>query len=312
MAIPPARHGASPSTPRKAQPSELITARRFHPGRITAVIFVLAALGAVVWSVATNPRLNLPLIGHYLFAGFVLRGAWVTLWLTIVAMTVGIAGGTLLAVMRLSPNPVLAWVASLYIWMFRGIPIFIQITFWGFLGAFYPTVRIGVPFTGITVFTTPTSLVVTTTIAAVLGLGLNQIAYSAEIIRAGILSVNHGQVEAAYSLGLSPARTTRRIVLPQAMRVIIPHMGNETINMLKTTALVSIISGDDLLTAVQSVYTQNFEIIPLLAVAGIWYLALTTLLGIPQAYLEHRFGRGTTSRRPAAFQSARLREVGAR
>ncbi len=156
-----------------------------------------------------------------------------------------------------------------------------------------PQLIFGIPFTDITFFSASTSTIVTGSVAALLALGLNEMAYASEIVRAGILAVDEGQTEAAHSLGMTPAATTRRIVLPQAMRVIVPPMGNETITMLKSTALVSVISGHDLLTNLQNVYSQNFQVIPLLIVASVWYLALTSLLSIPQAWLERRYSRGS-------------------
>ncbi|GAA4038612.1 amino acid ABC transporter permease [Nonomuraea soli] len=161
-----------------------------------------------------------------------------------------------------------------------------QILFWGFFGIFYPEIDLGV-------WSAPANEVITPMVAALLALGLNETAYAAEIIRGGIQSVDRGQNEAAHSLGMTPALTMRRIILPQAMRVIVPPMGNETINMLKTTALVSVIAAAELMTQVQRIYSQNYQTIPLLIVASLWYLVLTSLLSIPQAYLERRYGRGT-------------------
>ena len=162
----------------------------------------------------------------------------------------------------------------------------------GFLGALYPYLFLGIPFVGVVFAHGSTSSLIGAFTAAILALGLNEVAYAAELVRAGIISVDEGQSEAAYSIGMSGGLTMRRVVLPQAMRVIIPPMGNETITMLKMTSLVSVISGHDLLTTVQQVYAQNFEQIPLLIVASLWYLALTTVLTIGQHYLEKHFGRG--------------------
>jgi polar amino acid transport system permease protein len=212
--------------------------------------------------------------------------------LTAVAMAIGIVGGTLLAVMGLSGNPVLVAVSSVYLWIFRGTPVLVQIIFWGYLGALYPKLVLGIPFTEHVFVEAQTSAVITGTTAAILALGLNEAAYAAEIIRAGIQAVDHGQTEACRALGMSKGLTMRRVILPQAMRVIIPPMGNETIGMLKTTSLVSVISGHDLLTNMQNVYSQTFEVIPLLIVASAWYLVVTSVLTIGQRQLERRFGRG--------------------
>lgn len=262
-----------------------------HYGRWISAAVILYVAFALTWSLLHNPNIDLPTIREYLFADLTLRGVAVTLELTVVAMVIGVAGGTLLAVMRLSKNPVLSTVAWVYIWFFRGTPILVQILFWGFLGALYPRIFIGLPFTGLG-FSTETSALIGASMAAILALSTNEAAYAAELVRAGIISVDEGQREAAFSLGMSGSQTMRLIVLPQAMRVIIPPMGNETITMLKMTSLVSVIAGHDLLTNLQQVYQQNFKIIPLLMVACIWYLFLVSLLSIGQHYLEKYFGKG--------------------
>ncbi|MFD3722323.1 amino acid ABC transporter permease, partial [Streptomyces sp. NPDC058674] len=242
---------------------------------------------------AKNDNLHWDIVGRYLFADLIFDGLATTLWLTAAAMTLGLGLGTLIAVMRLSSSPVLYTLATCFVWLFRGTPLLVQIIFWGYAGALYTHVMIGIPFTGITFVSIETNSLLTPAVAALLALGLNEAAYASEIVRAGIQSVDPGQTEAAHSLGMRPALTMRRIVLPQAMRVIIPPMGNETINMLKMTALVSVISAHDLMSNIQDVYAQNYQVIPMLVVASLWYLALVTLLGIPQAWLERRYGRGT-------------------
>jgi polar amino acid transport system permease protein len=263
-----------------------------HYGRWISAGVILYLAFALAWSLVHNPNIDLPTIGEYLFADLTLRGVLVTIELTIVAMVVGVAGGTLLAVMRLSSNPVLSTVSWVYLWIFRGTPLLVQILFWGFMGALYPRIFLGLPLTGLTFGSAETSSLIGASAAAVLALSTNEAAYAAELVRAGIISVDAGQREAALSLGMSGAQTMRLIVLPQAMRVIIPPMGNETITMLKTTSLVSVIAGNDLLTNLQHVYQQNFKIIPLLIVACIWYLILVSILSIGQHYLEKYFGRG--------------------
>lgn len=266
--------------------------RRPRWGRWVAAVAVLAALVGVVVLLLASPNLEPATIGRYLFRDFVLQGVLVTLWLTAVAMVLGLAGGAVLAVMRLSPNPVLRGVSWLFVWVFRGTPLLVQIIFFGFLGALFPTITLAVPFTDLVLFSRPTSVVITGTTAAVLALSLNEMAYAAEVVRGGILGVDRGQDEAARAIGMTSGMSMRRIVLPQAMRTIIPPMGNETITMLKSTALVSVIAGRDLMTAVQTVYQQNYKVIPLLVVAAIWYLALVSLLSVGQFFLERRFGRG--------------------
>jgi polar amino acid transport system permease protein len=288
--------GAAPSAPvmdgqlDRPQPIKAIPIR--HWGRWASATVLLFLAFALAWSLAHNANVGWATIGEYLFKPLTLRGVVVTIEMTVIAMVMGIVGGTIVAVMRLSENPVLRVVSWFYVWLFRGVPLLVQIIFWGFLGALYPTLFLGIPFVGVVFAQGSTSALIGAFTAAILALGLNEVAYAAELVRAGIISVDHGQREAASSLGMSNRLMMRRVVLPQAMRVIIPPMGNETITMLKMTSLVSVISGRDLLTTVQQVYSQNFEQIPLLIVASIWYLTLTTVLSIGQYYLEKRFGRG--------------------
>lgn len=277
--------------PSKEEPALTVRPLR-HPGRWAAAAVVLLIFAAMAASLLKNPNVDWPTVREYLFAPVTLRGVLVTLYLTALAMVIGVVGGVVVAVMRLSDNLVLSGLARLFIWFFRGTPVLVQIIFWGYLGALYPVLSLGIPFTGITFWDAQTSDVMTALLAATLALGLNEMAYAAEIVRGGVTSIDRGQTEAAYSLGLTPATTTRRVVLPQAMRVIIPPMGNELITMLKTTALVSVIAGQDLLTNLQRIYSQNYKVIPLLVVASLWYLAMTSLLSIPQAWLERRYGRG--------------------
>ncbi|NJP31830.1 amino acid ABC transporter permease [Micromonospora thermarum] len=263
-----------------------------HYGRWLTAILVVGMAALFLRALLDSPNLEPGTIGAYLFKDYILDGVVTTLWLTLLAMVLGTVGGVLLAVMRLSANPVLRGVSWAFIWVFRGTPLLVQIIFFGFLGALFPRLTLAVPFTDTVLFDQPTSVVVTGTVAAVLALSLNEMAYAAEVVRGGILAVDAGQSEAAAALGMSPALTLRRVVLPQAMRVIIPPMGNETITMLKSTALVSIIAGRDLMTAVQTVYQGNYKVIPLLVVAAIWYLALVSLLSAGQWLIERRFGRG--------------------
>lgn len=271
---------------------ELRVMRRRHPWRQVSAVVALLVLAAIAWSLINNPNVRTDIIKEYITAKLILNGVLVTIYLTVFAMVFGVAGGIVLAVMRLSENVVLSTMAKFYIWIFRGTPMLVQLIFWAYAGAIYPNITIGVPFTDIVFWSRPTADVINPMIAAMLALTFNQIAYASEIIRAGILSVDHGQSEAAQSLGMSPLRTMRRIVLPQAMRTIIPPMGNDVISMLKATSLVSVIGGHDLMTTVQFVYSENFQVIPLLIVASCWYLLFTTLLTIPQDWLERRYGRG--------------------
>ena len=263
-----------------------------HWGRWAAAAVVLYVTAAFAWSLARNPNLEWDVVADYLFEDFVVRGVGITLMLTVVAMGIGTVGGIVVAVMRLSSNPVLRGLSWFYTWFFRGTPLLVQIIFWGFLAALYQQIEIGIPFTDVTFASFDTNAVVGPMTAAILALSLNEVAYAAEIVRGGIASVDGGQDDAASALGMSRSQAMRTITLPQAMRVIVPPMGNETVTMLKSTALVSVIGGKDLLTAVQSVYAQNYQVIPLLVVAVIWYLALTSVLSVGQYFVERRYGKG--------------------
>jgi polar amino acid transport system permease protein len=263
-----------------------------HPGRWMATALVLLAGAALVSSVARNPRFEWDVVGEYLFSARVLDGLAATLELTVIAMVIGIALGIVLAVMRLSPNRLIAGTSWFYIWVFRGTPVLVQLLFWNFIAALYPTLSLGVPFGGPALVHADANTLITPFAAATLGLALNEGAYMAEIVRAGIISVDSGQSDAAQALGMTRLQTMRHVVLPQAMRVIVPPTGNETISMLKTTSLVSVIAYTDLLYSVQLIYSANYKQVPLLLVACIWYLVFTTLLSIGQHFIERRLARG--------------------
>jgi polar amino acid transport system permease protein len=262
-----------------------------HLGRWVAAALILVVAAALARSVATNPRFRWDLVGDYLFSPPVLDGLLATLQLAVLAMVIGIVLGVVLAIMRLSPNPVVASAAWGYIWLFRGTPVLVQLLFWNFIAALYPEIALGIPF-GPELVHADANLLITPFVAAILGLGLNEAAYMAEIVRAGVISVDEGQTDAARALGMRRLQIMRRIVLPQAMRVIVPPTGNEAISMLKTTSLVSVLAFTELLYSVQLIYAVNYQQIPLLVVASIWYLAATTLLSIGQHYLERHYGRG--------------------
>lgn len=278
-------------TPTGAGHADEPIVRLRHPGRwvATAILTVLAAM--FVHFVATAPKLHLDLVVGYLFERSILRGLLLTLELTIVAMLVGVVLGTALAIMRLSHNPLLLGVSAGYVWLFRGTPILVQLLFWFFLGTVLPQISIGIPF-GPSFASVPTNTLITQFTAAILGLGLNEAAYMAEIVRAGIGSVDRGQTEAAHALGMSPWVTYRRVVLPQAARLIVPPTANEAISMLKLTSLVLVIGLPELMTTAQLIYGRNFQQIPLLIVASIWYLVLTTVLTFVQTRIERRMSRG--------------------
>ena len=270
-----------------------------HSGRWVAAIITLVAVASVGWSFLTNPRAQWGVFGDWFFSQRVLDGVVTTVELTAVSMLIGLALGVILAVMRQSPNPVLKSISWFYIWLFRGTPLLVQLIFWFYIAALYPQISFGVPFGGPALISGSANTVITATVAAYLALSLNEGAYMAEIVRAGLLSVDDGQREAAEALGLSRFQTMRHIILPQAMRVIVPPTGNETINMLKTTSLVFVLGQVlDLLTTVQLIYAANYKVVPLLLVASAWYLILTSVLYVGQYYLERRFGRGTARNLP--------------
>jgi len=285
------------NTAEPARPDEIKAIPVRRPGRWVAAAIILYLAAAIVKSVATNPRFEWGIIRHYFTSSRVLQGLITTLELTVLCMAIGIAIGIVLAVMRLSPNPLVSSASWLYIWFFRGTPVLVQILFWGFIAALYPTLSLGIPLGPQFVHFSANSTI-TPFVAGMLALGLNEGAYMAEIVRAGFISVDEGQTEAAQSLGMTRLQTMRRIVLPQAMRVIVPPTGNETISMLKTTSLVSVIAVTDLLYSVQLIYAVNYRTIPLLIVASIWYLIVTTVLSFGQYYLERYFGRGAARELP--------------
>jgi polar amino acid transport system permease protein len=266
-----------------------------RPGRWAAAVIVLIIAASLVRSAVVNKRFQWHLVGQYLFDARITHGVLVTIELTVIAMVVGITLGLALAVMRLSPNPIVKSGSWLYVWFFRGTPVYVQLLFWGFIADLYPNLDIGVPFGGPALIHAGANSLIAPFTAAILGLGLNEGAYMAEIVRAGLISVDEGQTEAAQALGLSRLQILRRIVLPQAMRVIIPPTGNETISMLKTTSLVIAIGAVyELLAETQAIYGATYDPIPALIAASIWYLALTSVLYVGQYFIERRYGRGFT------------------
>ena len=280
-------------TPMTGTDADELTVRPLrHPWRWVGAVIVLVALLAFAQSIATNEKLDFAAIGQYLFSPRILGGVGLTIILTVIAMLVSTVLAILLAAMRMSGNPVMVAVSAVYIWAFRGTPLLVQVVLWGYLGLLYERPGFGIPFTEVMFWSLPTNQIVTPFIAGLLALTLNQAAYSAEIVRSGMLSVDAGQQEAAASLGMTPVRTFRRVLLPQAMRVIIPPMGNELISMLKNTSLLSVIAVLEVYTVAMQISAQNLKQVELLIVVSIWYLVLTSLLAIPQAWLERYFGRG--------------------
>jgi polar amino acid transport system permease protein len=264
-----------------------------RPGRWVAVALLAVLAAMLVNGVVNNKAFDWSTVGKYLFDRRVFQGVLVTLELTVLSMALGVVMGILLAVMRLSPNPVLSTVAWLYLWVFRGTPVYTQLVFWGLIGVLYQEIGFGIPF-GPQFVTFDTTELIGPFVAAMLGLAFNEAAYMAEIVRAGILSVDEGQAEAAAALGMPRPLVMRRIVLPQAMRVIIPPTGNELISMLKTTSLVIAVPLTiDLYSRTRDIAGLLFRPVPLLIVAGMWYLAVTSVLMVGQYYLERYFARGS-------------------
>jgi polar amino acid transport system permease protein len=289
---------AGGTPPRDADSDDVVAVPLRHPWRWVVAVVLLVLFVNLAISLWGNENVNHPTISDYLFNPRILSGVVLTLVLTVVAMLISSVLGVLLAVMRLSNNPVMNVLAWLYVWVFRGTPLLIQIVFWGYLGLLYSQISLGVPFTDLTVFTADTNALIPAFTAGLLALTLNQAAYTAEIVRAGMLSVDIGQHEAAYSVGMSPLFTLFKVVLPQAMRVIIPPMGNETISMLKNTSLLSVIAVLELYTVATQISSQNLRQVELLVVVSCWYLFLTSVLSIPQYYLERHYGRGIARKLP--------------
>ncbi len=261
-----------------------------HPVRqaIAGLLILLAV--AFLLQMAANPHYQWEVVATYFTSWSMIEGLWRTIELTISAMSIGIVLGVALSIMRLSPNPVLSWASSLFVWFFRGTPVMVQIIFWFNLSALYPDVSVPLPFPPYLV-RLDMNAIITPWAAAIIALSLNEAANMAEIVRAGILSVDDGQAEAAAALGMTPLTTMRRIVLPQAMRAIIPPTGNNVISMLKTTSLVSVIALPELLYSAEVVYGRTFQTIPLLIVASLWYLVVTSVLTVIQHYIERSFNR---------------------
>ena len=264
---------------------------RRHPLRwLSAVVLVLLA-AMLVHALVTNAKFGWHVVATYLFNAQILEGLERTLLLTAAAMAIGVILGTLLAVFRMSRNPVLSVASYLYIWFFRGTPLLVQLIFWYNLAALYAKLSLGIPF-GPALVSASTNQVFSVWVAAIVAFGLNEAAYTAEIIRGGLLAVDPGQTEAARALGMSEVLVFRRIILPQALRVIVPPIGNQVIGMLKYTSLVSVIALPDLLYSSELIYQNNYQTIPLLIVACLWYLAATTVLTIAQVYVERHYGKG--------------------
>ena len=261
-----------------------------HPWRWTAVALVTLLLALLLRAIVDNPHLQWPVVAGYLFHPIIMKGLGLTVVLTVLIMFFASVVGMIVALMMLSPSRMLSAPAAGFIWWFRGSPALVQLILWYNLSLIFKTVTLWLPGIG-TVFSVPMNQVMTPMVAAVVALSLHEAGYMAEIIRNGLKSVNRSQTEAALCLGMHPSLLLRRIIVPQAMRVIIPPTGNETINLLKTTSLVSTIAVGDLLYSAQAIYARTFETIPLLLVVTFWYLVVVSIMTIGQGYLERYFSR---------------------
>ncbi|SEQ01932.1 amino acid ABC transporter membrane protein, PAAT family [Faunimonas pinastri] len=280
-------HSAPPASPASAHaPAPRVVPARYWGQWIAAVVLLVFVLG-FVGLIASSKNVQWSAIPRYLFDPTILDGIRLTLVFTVLSMLISTVAGVVLATLRMAHNPVLSGFSHLYIWFFRGTPLLVQIIFWFNIQLFIPSLGIGS-------FHVETNTLISAFTAALLALSLNEAAYMAEIVRGGLLAVDKGQAEAATALGYTPFQTLTRIVLPQALRVIVPPVGNQTISMLKTTSLVSVVAAQDLLTRVQNIYATNFLIIELLLVASIWYLVMTTVASLLQSWLERRLGQSVS------------------
>ncbi|NMO05000.1 amino acid ABC transporter permease [Gordonia sp. TBRC 11910] len=285
---------SEPDTPARDAGASIKAVPLRHPGQWIAAAVIIIAAALFVYGAATNNAYRWGTYAKYLFDTRILSGVGYTLALTVLSMIIAVALGVLLAIMRLSPNKVLSYSAWVYLWIFRGTPVYVQLVFWGLLPSIYKRIDLGIPFVVQFAHFDIQSLNAAFAFA-VLGLGLNEAAYMAEIVRAGVSSVGEGQMEASVALGMSWSQTMRRTVLPQAMRVIIPPTGNEVISMLKTTSLVAAVPFSlELYGRSRDISGVNFQPIPMLIVASSWYLAVTSLLMIGQFYLERHYSRGAS------------------
>ena len=267
------------------------------PGPIIAGVIVALMACSLLYSIATNRRFEWNIVAKYIIDENVLTGIGWTLWLTLLAMVIAIVLAVGLAMMRKSVNPVLRGVSWFFIWFFRGTPVYTQLVFWGMFAVLVPKISVGIPFTSVEFWSIDSNVVMSSLTAAVVGLSLNEAAYLSEIVRAGLEAVDAGQVEAAQALGMGRSLTMRRVVFPQAMRIIVPPLGNETIGMLKTTSLVLAVPFTlELQFATNAIANRIYKPIPLLLVASIWYLVITSVLMVLQSMLEKHFGKGFEAR----------------
>ncbi|MFJ6568472.1 amino acid ABC transporter permease [Streptomyces sp. NPDC091292] len=294
--------GGPQDTPPSARPEAIKAVPVRHYGRYLAALIAIAVLVAIVYAFAQG-KINWGAIPDYFFDDRILKGVGYTLLLTVISMAIGILGGVLLAVMRLSRNPVTSSIAWFYIWFFRGTPVLVQLFVWFNLGLVFEYINLG------PIYKDYWSSFMTPFLTALLGLGLNEAAYMAEICRAGLLSVDEGQTEASHALGMSHQKTLRRIVIPQAMRVIVPPTGNEVINMLKTTSLVSAVQFAELFRYAQDIGQTSGAPVEMYFLAAAWYLIMTSVLSVGQYYIERYYARGSSRQLPPTPWQKVLRNV---
>jgi len=293
---------------RDPEPPVVTEPRRY--GRWASAAGVLLLFFLIARPIYLNPFIDHSVIGEYLFHPVILGGVWVTITLATSAMALGTVLGVTLGLMATSSNPVLTAINRAYVAFFRAVPLLVQILIWGNLSLLFRRIALTIPFTSITLFSLDTNDVMTTFVAGVLGLGLHQAAYMSENVRAGLTSVDRGQRDAALSMGMQRRQVTFRVVLPQAMRVIVPPAGNEFISLLKASSLVFVIAGGDLLTKAQNIAATNLRVIELLTVASIWYLAMVAVATAAQRLIERRFSRGyRRDRTPTSPIRMTLRKV---
>ncbi|MCX5262578.1 amino acid ABC transporter permease [Streptomyces sp. NBC_00199] len=263
-----------------------------HYGRYVSAAIAIAIFVGIICAFAQG-KINWNAIPDYFFDDRIMTGVGKTLLLTLLSMLIGIVGGILLAVMRLSRNPVTSSIAWFYVWFFRGTPVLVQLFLWFNLGLVFEYINLG------PIYKNYWSDFMTPLLTALLGLGLNEAAYMAEICRAGLLAVDEGQSEAAHALGMSHGRTLRRIIIPQAMRVIVPPTGNEVINMLKTTSLVAAVQYPELFRYAQDIGQVSGAPVEMYFLAAAWYLIMTSVLSVGQYYIERYYARGSSRGLPA-------------
>jgi polar amino acid transport system permease protein len=270
-------------------------ARIVDPPRVKRWIGVAIVVTFLVWvsyQLFTNPGFQWEIVFRYMLDRTVLRGISMTIQLTVLVMIIGVFVGIIVALMRMSKEPVLNVCAHGFVWFFRGTPVLVQLVFWYNLAALFPELSLGIPFGGPKLFEVSATAAISSFTAAMLGLGLNEGAYMAEIIRAGLLSVDSGQTEASKALGHTPRQTFRVIVLPQAMRAIVPPTGNQLIGTLKFTSIASVVALHELMHSVETIYSRTYETMPLLIVAALWYLIMVSVLSIIQVFIERYYMKG--------------------